>query len=170
MNKKAIVKKIIYIAFITFIIVSLFLTGICILTLLAIKPTEDDLKFNKLICEDSYITSCGDKLEAKSIQVFDSKDNFTVVYVNEKKVLTIEPAIKDYETNKVEKDILNIKGEYTSKNERVYVFNWGIIYSVDNGKTFLGTAKYNYDEEYERNNDFRFIVDTFELNLLIKTN
>ena len=169
MNKKSIVKKIMYIAFITFIIVSLFLTGICILTLLAIKPTEDDLKFNKRICKDSYITSCDDKLKAESIQVFGSKDNFTVVYVNGKKVLTIEPAIKDYETNKVEKDILNIKGEHTSIYERVYVFNWGIIYSVDNGETFAGAAKHDYEEKYEQNSDFRFIVDTFKLDLF-KTN
>ena len=159
------VKRILCIALIILIIALLFFATIYVLVLLSIKPTQNDLKFNKVLSTDYCVTSYGDKLEAKSMQVFNSKDNFTAIYVNGESALTIEPAIKNYSTNKIEEDIVDINGEYVGTKERVYVFKWGIIYSIDNGQTFCGTAKYNYDEEYEKNSDFRYIVDMFELSI-----
>lgn len=50
--------------------------------------------------------------------------------------------------------------EYHTEEIDGYEFHWGIVYSLDNGETFTGVPKHEYETTAKQNSDFRVLYNS----------
>jgi len=87
-------------------------------------------------------------------QEFDFPDQEITIYISQKGNYIFDFAgfsnyLSSYDYNN---DFKNnwyvIKNEIQYESVKAYQFNWGIIYSLDGGKTYLGVPKHEYYDKY----------------------
>ncbi|MBR3909502.1 MAG: hypothetical protein IKJ50_07275 [Clostridia bacterium] len=68
--------------------------------------------------------------------------------------------LSDYNySNDIVENYAEIIKEYQNEQIKAYQFNWGIIYTTDNGETFVGVPKHEYNTVSEENDIFLMILN-----------
>ncbi len=92
---------------------------------------------------------------------FPDPDPVITVKNNEKVIFNISQ--RDGFCNDYQNDVVNnfskIENEYHSELVHAYLFPWGIIYSLDNKKTFLGVVEADYNKVVSSNLAFSEIYN-----------
>ncbi len=99
----------------------------------------------------------GDVFEiTRGIYDFPDPDPVITVKHNEKVIFNIsqrDDFCNDYQNDVVD-NFSKIENEYHFESVHAYLFPWGIIYSLDNKKTFLGVVEADYNKTVSSNLEF----------------
>ena len=108
-----------------------------------IKPTLDD--------SASIVTTDGTNFTIRRIENNVPDQEITIVVSSDKQEFfccyDIASYLCEYDySNDIVENFAEIVNEYSVENIRAYQFNWGIIYTLDEGISFSGLAKHNYNQ------------------------
>lgn len=132
--------------------------------------TSCSTPFVKPVHNDSAVAVAKDGTEFKVVRTeYNFPDQEIEIFVSIGEALifecfTIDGNLNDYDySNDIVENYAKIIKEYQNEQIRAYQFNWGIIYTTDNGETFAGVPKHEYKIEGEKNNTFAMILDAIAL-------
>lgn len=128
--------------------------------------TSCSTPFVKPVHNDSAVAVAKDGTEFKVVRTeYNFPDQEIEIFVSIGEALifecfTIDGNLNDYDySNDIVENYAKIIKEYQNEQIKAYQFNWGIIYTTDNGETFVGVPKHEYNTVSEENDIFLMILN-----------
>ena len=128
--------------------------------------TSCSTPFVKPVHNDSAVAVAKDGTEFKVVRTeYNFPDQEIEIFVSIGEALifecfTIDGNLNDYDySNDIVENYAKIIKEYQNEQIIAYQFNWGIIYTTDNGETFVGVPKHEYNTVSEENDIFLMILN-----------